>query len=464
MSSEEAYRKHYVAVIGGSISGSEGASLLAQNGFRVVVFDMNKLPYGKIEDGLPKWHINLRNRQIKEIDAKLAHKNIRFVPLTKIGKDISFYDLVNNWGFSAVILANGAWMDRPLPINGIEKYVDSQLVYQNAFLNWYNHEHEPDYEGMHYPIRENTLVIGGGLASLDVIKIIMIELVKNRLKEIKGIDIDMFTIEKYGIDKVLSEHGLTFDDLKISKAKLAYRRTARDMPLKEPRDDSEEAKEAARDVSEKLLSKYVEKFQFEFLPLSAPVGFTESDGQLSGIRFQRTAVSNGKLQPVPDNFYEVKTDLVISSIGSIPEQIKGLQYEGSALKMSESDNECLVYGYDNIFAIGNAVTGRGNIQESKQHGKQMTEKIIDKHLTEDAFEKWLIEHNKHIQNTVKKQIDSIVKHISGRKLQPENIIQAILDRTHSIHEKIGYTTYEEWVKQKTPVRMEDILENKKSYD
>ena len=46
----ENHKKHYIAIIGGSISGSEAANLLAQNGFRVVVFEMNSLPYGKIED------------------------------------------------------------------------------------------------------------------------------------------------------------------------------------------------------------------------------------------------------------------------------------------------------------------------------------------------------------------------------------------------------------------------------
>ncbi len=61
------FKKHYIAVIGGSISGSEAANLLAKKGFRVVVFEMNKLPYGKIEDGLPNWHVKLRDRQIIEI-------------------------------------------------------------------------------------------------------------------------------------------------------------------------------------------------------------------------------------------------------------------------------------------------------------------------------------------------------------------------------------------------------------
>ena len=71
MINNEAFNKHYVAVIGGSISGSEAAYLLAEKGFMVVVFDMNKLPYGKIEDGLPNWHIKLRDRQINEIDSKI---------------------------------------------------------------------------------------------------------------------------------------------------------------------------------------------------------------------------------------------------------------------------------------------------------------------------------------------------------------------------------------------------------
>ncbi len=133
MNLNEEYKKHYIAVIGGSISGSEAANLLAKNGFKVVVFDMNALPYGKIEDGLPNWHINLRNRQIAEIDKKLDHPNIRYVPLTKIGRDIVFLDLINNWGFSAIILANGAWKDRYLPIANIDKFIDKELVIKNLY-------------------------------------------------------------------------------------------------------------------------------------------------------------------------------------------------------------------------------------------------------------------------------------------------------------------------------------------
>lgn len=456
MNTKTAYKKHYVAIIGGSISGSEAAKILADKGFRVVVFEMNKLPYGKIEDGLPNWHINLRNRQINEIDSKLDHPNIRFVPNTKIGKDIDFLDLVKNWGFSAIILANGAWQDRNMPILNIEKFMDKELIYQNSFIYWFNHKHEPDYSGIKYDVKNNTVVIGGGLASLDVVKIVMIELVKKQLLIKKGIAIDLFTLEKNGISKTLELYNVNFEELEIDKASLVYRRTAMDMPLKSPKDETKENIEKARLVSEKLLNKYVEKYLFEFVPLSIPVNFIENNGKLTELVFQNVLIEKGKVTPVENSFFNIKTAMLISSIGSVPEKIEGLHYEYSSLKMRE-EADYHVFGFENVFAIGNAVTGRGNIQESKKHGKQMTEKIIDSHLTEEAFELWLLNHNNQIKSKVSEQLDGILKEISEAKIQPESIINEIIYRTDSIHKKIGFTNYKKWVNQNMPVRLEDII-------
>ncbi len=456
------FKKHYVAIIGGSISGSEAANILAKNGFRVVVFEMNKLPYGKIEDGLPNWHINLRDRQIKEIDSKLDQENIRFVPNTKIGKDIDFLDLVNNWGFSAIILANGAWQDRSFPILEINKFKDKELVYQNSLIYWFNHKHEKNYDGINYSVKNNTVVVGGGLASLDVIKIVMIELVKKQLFDKKGIEVDLFTLEKKGIHKVLEEYQVDFKELEIVKAKLIYRRTAKDMPLKSPKDDSKESIVIAKKVSEKLLKKYQEKYLFEFIPLCIPVDFIEKESKLNEIIFQKVQVINGKIEPIANSFLNIKTEMVISSIGSVPEKIEGLHYDYSSLKMRDQA-DYHVFGFDNVFAIGNAVTGRGNIQESKKHGQQMTEKIIDNDLTDEAFEAWLINHNNNIRSMVAKQLDSIVKEISEAKIQPESLIKEILKKTDSIHTKIGYSNYISWANKNMPVRLEALLKNKNNY-
>ena len=453
------FNKHYIAVIGGSISGSEAANLLAQKGFRVVVFEMNKLPYGKIEDGLPNWHINLRDRQIREIDKKLDHPNIRFVPKTKIGRDIKFLKLLKNWNFSAIILANGSWEDRKLPIPSISKFLDKELIYQNSFINWFNHKHEHDFIGKNYFIKENAVIVGGGLASLDVIKIVMIELVKKKLYVKKGIDVDLFTLEKKGIPKILEDFNISFEDLNIRKARLVYRRTAKEMPLKTPKNDSKDSIEQVKLVSKKLLNKYLEKYLFEFIPLSIPVNFTEKNNKLEGIVFQNAALKNEKLIPIKNSFFELKTEMVISSIGSIPEQLKGLEYDHSSLKMrKEADYH--VFGFDNVFAVGNAVTGRGNIQESKKHGKEMTALIIDKHLTEDALEKWLTNYNNEIKSKVNIQINTIFNEISRLEFKPDSTLQEILKKTDKIHKKINYSTYKDWVNSNTPNRLEDILKNK----
>jgi len=450
-------KKHYIAIIGGSISGSEAAFILAEKGYRVIIFEMNSLPYGKIEDGLPKWHINLRNKQEQNIDQKLNHENIRFVPNVKIGRDISFDDLVNNWGFTVVILANGAWKDRDLPVNDINKFIDKGLIYQNALLYWYNHKHEPNYNGPDYNIKDGTVVIGGGLSSLDVMKLGMIELVQNALLKHKGIDIDLFTFEKKGILKILNELHLTLKDLKLKGMQLVYRRNAVDMPLKTPRDNTKESILKAREVSDKLLKKYAENFMFQFIPLSSPLEKIEKNGKLEGVIFYRNKLIDQKLIPIKEDIFKIKTTMVISSIGSLPEKIIGLPYDYSILKM-KNKNGYKVSGFTNVFAIGNAVTGVGNIRESKKHGANMTNKIINEHLLkEDAIEIWLKNYNENIRSEVQKQMDEIEAEIQSKKIMSDIVIDNILSNTKKLQEKVGYKSYESWILSKTPIRLEDML-------
>src|SRR5438874_9840893 len=114
--------QHFVAVVGGAVSGSVAAEILANAGIRVAVIEQNTRPYGKIEDGLPRWHVEQRKQEYGRIDARMRKAGIMYVPATKLGRDVEFDDLVQNWGFSAVILANGAWRDRELGIAGEEAF------------------------------------------------------------------------------------------------------------------------------------------------------------------------------------------------------------------------------------------------------------------------------------------------------------------------------------------------------
>ncbi len=443
---------HFIAIIGGAVAGAEAAFQLANRGFRVVVFDQSTLPYGKIEDGLPKWHYKLRNKEEGNIDRKIDHPNIRFVPGVKLGRDIDFEELLD-WGFTAIILATGAWRDRPLSIDGIDNYINRGLHYQNSFVYWFNHKHEPNYSGPKMEIEDKTTVIGGGLASLDVAKIIMFETVQKALK-IRGIETDLFSLD-HGIDKVLEKNNLTLEDLGVEGCTLYYRRRSMDMPLSPMPADTPEKLEKAQMVRQKILANFQRKYLFKFEPCCIPVGKIIIDDRLTGIRFQRTKIENNRVIPVENDFFNVETPLVVSSIGSIPEMIKGIPSDGSIFKISNAES-CQIDGFDNVFAIGNAVTGKGNINESVKHGREISAEIMDRHLDwhQEDYENW------HRQTAVKvdKDISKIIEVIEKRKFMPEAVIQEIINKTKALQEKAGYNgDYSRWVEQNTPPRLEDML-------
>src|SRR5271154_1359995 len=100
-------RRHVVAVIGGATAGSEVARVFARRGALVIVIEQNARPYGKIEDGLPRWHVKQRLDEYEEINRRLDDPNVLYLPLTKMGRDLQFSDLRERWGLSAIVLANG---------------------------------------------------------------------------------------------------------------------------------------------------------------------------------------------------------------------------------------------------------------------------------------------------------------------------------------------------------------------
>src|SRR3990172_6305027 len=95
--------RHVVAVIGGAIAGSVAAEMLADHGIQVVIIEQNKRPYGNIEDGLPRWHVEQRKQEYARIDARLKKPGVSFVPGIKLGRDLDFQELCQGWGFSAII-------------------------------------------------------------------------------------------------------------------------------------------------------------------------------------------------------------------------------------------------------------------------------------------------------------------------------------------------------------------------
>ncbi len=440
----ELFPGHFVAIVGGAVAGSEAAARLSERGIYTVVIEQNVRPYGKIEDGLPKWHVKLQAQEEAKIDGKLSRPNVFFVPNVKLGNNLDFHDLVNNWGFSAVLLANGAWRDRSLPIDGVDQYVGKGLVYQNPLVKWFNHYHERNYDGERYEIPDGAIIIGGGLASLDVVKIVMLETVFAALKK-RGIKTDILTLEHKTIRTVLDENHLSLDDLGLKGCTLYYRRRKQDMPLAPiPDGATAERLEKIYQSRVKILENFQNKYLFQFRELSFPNAPIIERDRLVGLVFKETTMNNGQLAAKDGKEFEVRAPLVISSIGSIPELIPGIDMTGELYDIVDKESG-QVRKYKHVFALGNVVTGKGNIKASLTHGRQVSDHVMDNFLA------WRAEDYQELVNrteqSTRAKIDEITRFLATKGVLEVEKIQDTINRIQKLQEKVNYSgSYPEWIK------------------
>jgi ferredoxin--NADP+ reductase len=440
---------HVVGIVGGACAGSIVASHLAGHGCQVLVFEQNPRPYGKIEDGLPRWHDKQREMEYRKIDDRLDRPGVHFVPLTRLGKDVSFADLAEGWGLSVLVLANGAWKDRELADPRAREVIDRGLVYQNAFVHWFNHFHEQGYDGPSYEIPDEAVVVGGGLASIDVIKIMQIELYGRALRA-RGIDVDMIELEHKGIPKVCAAHDIDPAELGVKGGVLLYRRRVEDMPLASPpKNASQKILDRLPLVRAKILAKCQKKFLFEVRTQRLVKEVVIEDGRLTGVVIQETAVEGRRATPVEGSEHVIKTSLVVSSIGSIPEPLEGVEMNGSYYKFKDWDTG----EYEplpGVFAAGNVVTGQGNIVASLEHGRFVSAHLAEKYLGLSE-ERDLDEATSRRESKAEATGERIATHLASKEALPADSVNAILARVKERQAEVGYTkTYREWIEQATP--------------
>ncbi len=426
--------RHFVAVIGGAVSGSVAAEILAEGGAEVVVIEQNDRPYGKIEDGLPRWHVHQRKKEYEKIDARLSRERVHFVPRTKLGNDIGFQELTERWGLSAVLLANGAWRDRPLGLPGADDLVGKGLEYQNPFIYWFNHKEEKGFQGRTIHVPDGAVIFGGGLASIDVVKVCQLETYGRALKE-RGIDVPMVDLEKQGIPAVCKAHGLDPKSLGLKGCLLLYRRRQKDMPLAQAGAKEPDELEKAYAAREKLLSISQAKFLFRFQDRTMPLELVTGGGRVKGVKVCRTEVEGKKATPVAGSEEVIATELVISSIGSIPEPIEGIRMKGETFEFKDWDLG--VYDAEKgIFGVGNVVTGQGNIRASLLHAQR-----VATYLNQNYF-----------AGAVGAAGAEVVKgHLARRPPLAPGALAEIRKRVKALQERAGSDgDYHEWIRKVTP--------------
>ena len=420
--------QHVVAICGGAVSGSEAAAICSERGVLAIVFEQNIRPYGKIEDGLPRWHDKLRQKEYERIDDNLAHDGVLFVPRTLVGRDLPFTAVHGHPGLSAVLLANGAWRDRPLQLTGIEHMHGKGFVYQNAFVYWFNHYEEVGYDGPHYDVEDGAVVIGGGLASVDVAKIINLQLYRRALGA-HGVAVSVVELEHLGIPKTLQAHGLSVEELGIRGATIYYRRRRRDMPIAFAKDDSPQQLAKTEAVREKMVEILAQKYLIRLEECHIPIGTVADGERLCGIRFRRSQMQDGKLLEIAGSDYDVASRFVVSSIGSVPEPLAGIPMRGELYDYANQTTGEL-RGLVGVFGLGNVLTGQGNIRDSRDSAREVSqlalegylgigsgsfEHLLDAaHLEQQALAAQLVDHTLQRPKPAPDQTRAFLAHVFAR--------------------------------------------------
>jgi ferredoxin/flavodoxin---NADP+ reductase len=370
--------------------------------------------------------------------------------LTRMGRDLSFDELRSSWGLSAIVLTHGAWRDRPFPVPGAEKFVDRGLIYQNPLIYWFNHYLEKSYTGPQYVPWPGAIVVGGGLASLDVVKVLQIETTLAALRA-RGISEDMVRLEREGIEPVLKSYQLDWQQLRIRPCKLFYRRRVLDMPLSDiPAGAPPKRAEAMRQARIKVLEKARRKYLFDFEELRVPTGLMESDGVLAGVQMSRTEVSDGRVRTVPETEEPVRAPLTVSSIGSIPEPIPGIPQRGEVYQYVDETIGLLMDGRTAVYAAGNVLTGKGNIKDSLESGTAVGTHVAEAYLgvSDDGSRVSLADSARQAAH---REGDQIAGNITARPMLPPEQVTEILRRVHLRQAAVGYHgRYRQWIAEATP--------------
>jgi hypothetical protein len=164
-----------------------------------------------------------------------------------------------------------------------------------------------------------------------------------------------------------------------------------------------------------------------------------ADGErMTGLRFQRTKVEDGQAVPVPDVFEDVHAPLVVSSIGSVPEPMAGIEQRGLLYHYIDPDLGRLD-GYEQVFSTGNVVTGKGNIIASRRHSTAVTGHVLDGYLG--------VRQNGPA--TAAQQ--QVAAHVAAQPPLAPVQVEALLARVRARQEVVGYTVpYRDWLARVTP--------------
>ncbi|NHM18294.1 NAD(P)-dependent oxidoreductase [Tritonibacter mobilis] len=332
-----AERAESVGIIGAGPGGLAAADMLRKAGVQVTVYDRYDRAGGLLTYGIPGF--KLEKEIVMRRNELLAEGGVTFVMNCNIGEDISFEEIRAK--HDAVIIATGVYKSRDLNMpgsgaTGIVKAIDF-LTASNRVANF--GDTVPEYEDGTFNAKgKKVVVIGGGDTAMDCVR----------------------TSVRQGAESV----------------KCLYRRDRANMPGSQR--ETQNAEE--------------EGVIFEWL--SAPKGFTDEGGKVSGVMVQKMRLgqpdASGRQAPevIEGADYVEEADLVIKALGFEPEELPTL-WDQPNLPVTrwgtiKAEFRTGATNLDGVYAVGDIVRGASLVVWAIKDGRDCAEAIIERFNTKAA--------------------------------------------------------------------------------
>ena len=322
-------REQSVGIIGAGPGGLAAADMLRRAGVQVTVYDRYDRAGGLLTYGIPGFKLE-KDVVMRRVD-QLAQSGVEFVQNCNVGEDISF-DAIRG-KHDAVLIATGVYKSRDLggpnaDANGIVRAID-YLTASNRLS--FGDAVEDFDSGLLNAQGKKVVVIGGGDTAMDCVR----------------------TAIRQGATCV----------------KCLYRRDRANMPGSQ----------------RETLNAEEEGVVFEWL--SAPKGFVESGGNVTGVLVQKMrlgapdATGRQSPEPIEGADYVEEADLVVKALGFEPEDlpklwgVDGLEVtRWGTIKAEFTTGRTAL---DGVFAVGDIVRGASLVVWAIRDGRDSAAAILE---------------------------------------------------------------------------------------
>ncbi|WP_108260150.1 NAD(P)-dependent oxidoreductase [Mangrovicoccus ximenensis] len=323
-------RTEKVAVIGAGPGGLAAADALRRKGIQVTVYDRYDRAGGLLMYGIPGFKLEKQIVQ-RRID-QLVEGGVKLVLNCNVGEDITFEQLRQE--HDAILIATGVYKSRDLRgpgagAEGIVRAIDYLTASNKVSLG----DTVAEYESGELNAKDKkVVVIGGGDTAMDCVR----------------------TAIRQGATSV----------------KCLYRRDKANMP------------------GSQRETQNAEEEGVEFVWLSAPKGFADQDGKVSGVMVQKMRLgqpdASGRQTPevIEGADYVEDADLVVKALGFEPEDLPGLwgqpELEVTRWGTIKADFRSHETSLPGVYAVGDIVRGASLVVWAIRDGREAADSILAK--------------------------------------------------------------------------------------